>query len=74
METAEEKITEAVTQLRRIDEVKKSAGAIQKSALKMETACTGISSSIERLLSDALVALNEARADSADDDASDAVA
>jgi hypothetical protein len=74
MATAEEKITEAVTQLQRLDEVKKTAGAIQKSALKIETVCTGISSSIERLLNAALVALNEARTDTTDEGASDAVA
>lgn len=72
--TAEEKVTEAVTQLQSLDEVKKAAGAIQKNALKMETTCTGISSSIQRLLTDALLALSEARTDATGESAADAVA
>jgi hypothetical protein len=64
--TAEEKITEAVVQLDKIDEVKKTAGAIQKGAVKIESACTGIYSGIQRLLSDALAALSDAAEDSAD--------
>ncbi|WP_319431578.1 Fis family transcriptional regulator [Mycobacterium sp. RTGN5] len=63
MATAEEKITEAVAQLERLEDVKKTAGSIQKNAMKIESSCTGITSSIQRLLTDALVSLNEARDD-----------
>lgn len=72
--TAEEKITEAVAQLAKLDEVKKTAGSIQKNATKIESACTGISAGIQRLLDDALVALTEAAADSPDDPVEGAVA
>lgn len=61
--TAEEKITEAVVQIEKLDEVKKTASSIQKNATKIENSCTGINSGIQRLLSDALAALTEARAD-----------
>ena len=44
LETAEEKITEAVAQLEKLDDVKKTAGSIQKNALKIESACTEITS------------------------------
>lgn len=55
--TAEEKIEAAVQQLGKIEEIKKTAGTIQKSALKIETSCTGVATEIERLLGDALAAL-----------------
>jgi hypothetical protein len=58
--TAEEKIAEAVAQLDKLDEVKKAAGSIHKSADKVESGCTAIRSGIERLLADALAALNSA--------------
>lgn len=58
--TAEEKITEAVAHLEKLDEVKKNASAIHKNATKIESACTGINASIQRLLADALAALGEA--------------
>jgi signal transduction histidine kinase len=58
--TAEEKIGQAIDQLGKIDEVKKTAGSIQKNATKIESACTGISAGIQRLLTDALAALTEA--------------
>ncbi|SON62383.1 hypothetical protein MSIMFI_03908 [Mycobacterium simulans] len=61
--TAEEKITEAIAQLTRLDEVKKTAGSIQKSAMKVENSCTGINSGIQRLLNDALAALTDANPD-----------
>ena len=61
--TAEEKITEAVVQIEKLDEVKKTASSIQKNATKIENSCTGIDCGIQRLLSDALAALTEARAD-----------
>ncbi len=51
--TAEEKIAEAVAQLENLDEVKKIAGSIQKNAGKIENTCTGINSSIQRLLAEA---------------------
>jgi hypothetical protein len=72
--TAEEKIAEAVVQLDKIDEVKKTAGSIQKNAVKIESACTGIYSGIQRLLSDALAALTDVADDSADTQAAEAVA
>lgn len=55
--TAEDKIHEAVAQLAKIGEVKKTAGHIRNNADKIEKACTAITSSIDRLLSDALSAL-----------------
>ncbi|MCV7202050.1 Fis family transcriptional regulator [Mycolicibacterium peregrinum] len=57
--TAEEKITEAIAQLDRIDKVKKLASSIQKNANKIENDCTGINAAIQRLLADALAALSE---------------
>ena len=64
--TAEEKVTEALAQLAKLDEVKKAAGSIQKNATKIESTCTVINSGIHRLLSDALAALTDAEADSPD--------
>jgi hypothetical protein len=55
--TAEEKIAEALKQLEQIGAVKKIAGTIQKNALKIETQCTSITTSIHRLLDQALGAL-----------------
>ncbi len=43
VETAEEKIAEALTQLEKIDAVKKIAGTIQKGAAKIDSECTSIS-------------------------------
>jgi hypothetical protein len=50
--SAEEKITEAVTQLEKLEEIKKIAGSIQKNAGKVESTCTGMNSSIQRLLTE----------------------
>lgn len=61
--TAEEKITEAIKQLGKIDGVKKLATSIQKNATKIETDCTGINAGIQRLLTDALAALTEVPAE-----------
>lgn len=61
--TAEEKITEAVVQLDKIDKVKKLASTIQKNANKIETDCTSINAGIQRLLTDALAALAEVPAE-----------
>ena len=72
--TAEEKINEAIAQLEKLDEVKKTAGSIQKNAVKIENSCTGINSGIQRLLSDALTALAEAAAGSPTNADSEAVA
>ncbi|UXA10248.1 Fis family transcriptional regulator [Mycobacterium sp. SMC-8] len=58
--TAEEKITAAVAQLDRVDDIKKAAGAIHKNADKIENGCTAATSAINRLLNDALAALAEA--------------
>jgi tetrahydromethanopterin S-methyltransferase subunit A len=55
--TAEEKIADALAQLEKIDAVKKLANGIQKNAAKIDGECTGISTSIHRLLDQALVAL-----------------
>ncbi|MFC7358877.1 Fis family transcriptional regulator [Nocardioides astragali] len=57
IDTAEEKIGEAVAQLDRIDVIKKTAGSIQKGATKIESECTAITTSIRRLLDQALISL-----------------
>jgi len=57
MATAEEKISEALAQLAKIDGVKKLAGSIQNSAVKIDSECTGLSSGIRRLLDQAMAAL-----------------
>ena len=57
IDTAEEKINEAVVQLSRIDSIKKTAGTIQKGAAKIESECTSITTNIRRLLDQALVSL-----------------
>ena len=72
--TAEEKINEAIAQLEKLDEVKKTAGSIQKNAVKIENSCTGINSGIQRMLSDALTSLAAAAAGSPTDMGSEAVA
>jgi hypothetical protein len=65
LDTAEEKITEAITQLDKLDDIKKAAGSIHKSADKIESSCTGINSSIQRLLAEALAALESVEEDAA---------
>lgn len=55
--TAEERIGEAVAQLDLIDSIKKSAGLITKHAASVEKECTGLNTSIRRLLGQALDAL-----------------
>jgi hypothetical protein len=57
LSTAEEKITAAVAQLDRVDDIKKAANSIHKNADKIETGCTAVTSGIQRLLSEALAAL-----------------
>jgi hypothetical protein len=57
IETAEEKIGEALDQLDRIDEVKKSAGLITKHAEKIDSQADAINTAICRLLDQALEAL-----------------
>ncbi|WP_308116137.1 MULTISPECIES: Fis family transcriptional regulator [unclassified Rhodococcus (in: high G+C Gram-positive bacteria)] len=54
---ADTKITEAIEQLGKIDEIKKIAGTIQKNAQKVENTCTVASAGIERLLTEAMSAL-----------------
>jgi len=44
--TAEEKITEAIAQLAKLDEVKKTAGSVQKNATKIESICSATNSGI----------------------------
>ena len=58
--TAEEKITEAVARLGKIDAVKKLADGIQQNAVKIGSECAGISAGIHRLLDEALTALSGA--------------
>jgi hypothetical protein len=72
--TAEEKITEAIAELAKLDAVKKKAGSIQKHASKIESSCTGLNSGIQRLLADARRALTAATADSPDNPTAGAVA
>jgi len=55
--TAEERIADAVAQLEKLDAVKKLASGIQKSAIKIESETTGIPTSVQRLLDQAMVAL-----------------
>lgn len=55
--TATEKIGEALEQLAKIDAVKKLADSIVKSAAKVDTECTSLSSGIRRMLDQALAAL-----------------
>ncbi|WP_236793325.1 Fis family transcriptional regulator [Amycolatopsis sp. GM8] len=55
--TAEEKITEALNQLVKIDSVKKLSATIQKSATKIDSECFALNSAVRRLLDEALVAL-----------------
>ena len=55
--TAEERILDAITQLEKLDGIKKLAGGIQKNATKIEGECTSIAVSVQRLLDEALAAL-----------------
>lgn len=55
--TAEEKITEALAELGKIDSVKKLAGQIQTNAEKIDKQCGGLNTGIRRLLDQALAAL-----------------
>ena len=59
--TAQEKLTEAIEQLQKIEDVKTTAGSIHKSASKIETSCTAIYSVINLLLAAAQAALAEVR-------------
>ena len=60
--TAEEKIAEALTQLVKIDAVKKLSATIHNSATKIDSDCTALHSTVQRLLDEALVALAGAHA------------
>jgi hypothetical protein len=64
--TAEEKINEALGQLRGIDSIKKSASGIYKQAQSIENQCNTINSGIERLLTTALTALTAAGVDASE--------
>ncbi|MCZ0912464.1 Fis family transcriptional regulator [Gordonia amicalis] len=55
--TAEEKITAAVDELGKIEDIKKAAGSIQNNVHKIEKSCSSIYTSIDRLLAEALNAL-----------------
>lgn len=57
LQTAEEKIGEALAQLTKIDAMKKLAGTIQQNAAKIDSGCSGIGITIRRLLDEALTAL-----------------
>lgn len=59
--TAEEKISEALDQLVKIDAVKNLSATIQKSATKIDSECTALNSSVRRLLDEAIMALAAAR-------------
>ena len=56
-QTAEEKIAEALAQLVKIDAMKKLASSIQTNAAKIDSGCTAVTTSIHRLLDEALTAL-----------------
>lgn len=55
--TAEEKVNEAIGLLGKIDGIQRAAGAIHKSATKISSECDTFTSSIQRLLTQALNAL-----------------
>jgi hypothetical protein len=55
--TAEERIADALVQLEKIDTIKTAANAIQKNATKIDSESTGIRTTIQRLLDEALIAL-----------------
>lgn len=55
--TAGEKISAALTELSKIDSIKKIADTIQKNAGKIDSECVAVSAGIRRLLDDALAAL-----------------
>jgi hypothetical protein len=74
IDTAEEKLAEAVSQLDKLDEIKKAAGSIHKCADKVESGCTAVRSGIERLLADALAALADAKGAESTSPQTDAVA
>jgi hypothetical protein len=63
--TAEEKIHAAVEQLKKVGEVKKTAGLITDHAAKIERTCTAITTGIDRLLAEALTALSTAETEPA---------
>jgi hypothetical protein len=63
--TAEEKVTEAIGLLAKIDDIQKAAGAIHKSASKISCECDAFHSGIERLLTQALTALAGAEVEAA---------
>ena len=55
--TAEEKLTEALAQLTKIDDIQKTGTSIHKSATKIGQECDTFSTNIQRLLNQALAAL-----------------
>ena len=57
VQTAEEKIAEALAQLAKIDAMKTLASSIQTNAAKIDSGCTAVTTSIHRLLDEALTAL-----------------
>ncbi len=67
LQTAEEKIGEALAQLNKIDAVKKLAGSIQQNAAKIDSGCSTIGITIHRLLDEALTALAGAQRAAASD-------
>ena len=54
---AEERILDAVVQLEKLDGIKKLASGIQNNAVKIDSGCTAITVSVQRLLDEALTAL-----------------
>ncbi len=57
IETAQEKIADAVKLLGKIDNIKRTAGQIKASAFKIDLESEGVRTDLERLLSQALTAL-----------------
>ncbi len=60
--TAEERITQAIDELAKLDGIKKLSGAIQKSAISIDGECTKIGNAARRMLDEAMSALDGGRA------------
>lgn len=58
IKTAQENLDMAIEELQRLDGVKKVAGSIKKGAERIDEQCSGISTSIQRLLTEAMTALD----------------
>jgi hypothetical protein len=69
IQTAQEKVAEALALLSKIDGIKTTAGQIKKSATKIDTESDSLATDLARLLSQAQSALAGATAISAADEA-----